>query len=344
MVLTGSQVQSLLKFKSRVITTDVKNRIEELILQGASLDVLVVDLQQLNSCVTTTHVKNYLRRYLKRLLKTELTIKVRNKVLSTPKIVNQDDNFTKIDALAMKCYSTQTRERELFFEKLLELAKPYINSTAARYTKRDQDRQDLIAILSQDLWRLINKWEPNEKYRFHYLMLRQFKNQAFNELSRFAKANTPIRESDVQYNDVDILDMPVKISTNVLDDLESRDLITKLLDRVSDEKTKTLLELALQDLSFTEIKEATNRKSVLAIKRRHESVRPILIDLIYGSCNQFIRDFVSQLDDTDSKKIMTYYCAGKTTQEIKEILKLPVDQVRNCVTKHKKSVYSLLMS
>lgn len=282
------------------------------------------------------------------------TIVVRKKTYQVPTIQGQNDNLTLIDFLALRCYeATSVKEKEMFFEKLLKLAHPYIKYTATRYTatrytKRDQDRQDLESILSQDLWRLINKWEPTEKYNsscFHYLMLRQLRNQAFNELKRFTKANTPIREGDLINNSFDINNIVADTlnTQSSLDILATKDLVGKLLKNVRNDKTAELLKMALDDLPLDEVKKLTGRKSALAIKRRKESVRPIVINLMYGSCRQFIQDLTSQIEDTESQEIMSYYCIGKTVQEIKVLLKLPVKTVRNCVEKYRSVVYNLLM-
>jgi len=282
-------------------------------------------------------------------LKTLQIITVRKKAYNVAKVPGQNDNLTLIDFLALKCYrATSDKEKEMFFEELLKLARPYITYTASRYTKREQDKQDLISILSQDLWRLINKWEPNEKYnssRFHYLMLKQLRNQAYNEVQRFAKANTPIKESDLKDEISDIGDLVSNNSTTQteLNTFTYKNIIKKLLERVENGDTLELLKMMLQDLSINEIKKLTGRKSALAIKRRQESVRPIIIDLLYGSCTLFIRDITARIEDAESKKIIAYYCIGKTVQEIKILLKLPVSTVRTCVDKYKSVVYSMLM-
>ncbi|GAF80302.1 unnamed protein product, partial [marine sediment metagenome] len=341
LLVTAEKIQATLQsgWRTKILTDEMKEKIVEMVAVGSLLSEIVSELSTWNREVKESHVKEYLKRYLAKLSMCELTITVRKKTFNVAKVEEQHDTLTLIDFLALQCYETSVRkEKEMFFEKLLELAHPYITQTATRYTKREQDRQDLISILSQDLWRLLGKWEPDKKYgssHFHYLMLRQLRNQAYNELQRFTKANIPTRECDMAPGTLDFGNISIG-ARSALDDLEVKDLMFKLLANVDDDKTRELLSLALQDLTIDEIKKITNRKSALAIKRRQESVRPIIIDLVYGSCTQFICDLSNQIEDVDSKNIMKHYCAGKTVQEIKQILKLSTQQVRNCVEKYKK--------
>ncbi len=285
-------------------------------------------------------------------------VKVRNKVYKVPNITKQEVALTTIDFLALQFYNTESpKDKEVLFEKLLEVAQPYINSIATSFTKTTQAKDDLMAVLITDLWRLLKSWKPNMKYmlectmkknascRFHYLMLRQLRNKSLNEVKKKQRPQSNKRYVDLNQA-VSIEDLPEafeKLSCNVLRNISQNDFVKKVLENVKDEKTRKILELVVHDASTDEIKSAINGKALRAIKRRQESCRPVIISLLTEAYSTFMKRLTSRINDETERMIICKYCAGKDAHEIKTSLNLTTKVVKKCIEKYKPLIMTLLL-
>lgn len=278
-----------------------------------------------------------------------ITLKVKLHTFDIPKIESQNDSFTLINFLVNQWRGTSNeKEKEIYFTEILKLAIPYIERTANKFTKSDKDKEDLIAILSKDLWKLMQKW-VDKGLPFHYLMLRQFSNKAINELKHFKCKN--ICETDLG---IEIEQLNIKDDNSILDTLEEKDLVQKLLDSIDDDVTKQLIELVCNGTPLDDvvdcngkvivkgIKTKTGKKAVHAMRRRQESCRPKLILILYGSYTAFMNVFMKDITESDERLIMAGYCSGMDTQEMQSKFNFSVNKVREVINKHKPRMMKLL--
>lgn len=282
---------------------------------------------------------------------------VSGKTYQIPKVPGQKDIFTKIDWLAFEFFRTDDKKRKRqFFTALIKLAKPFISGAANYFTQNIQDSKELEAILMKDLWRLINRWKPREKYllqyalkktnescKFHHLMLRQLRNQSINEVQRLQKPQERKRFVDLS-SSVSIDDLAAFLPAPVLDPLNSlaqQDFIDKLTSRV-DEKTAKILKMVLEKAPLDEIKTVVGHKATPAIKRRQEACRPIVINLLTGSFSNFMGRLFEKVTDEGERLIMSKYCSGETVEEISKHIQLHSSEIRKCVNKYKPLVLNML--
>ena len=282
-----------------------------------------------------------------------LLLKVKQQTFEVPKIESQSDSFTFIDFLAIQWYETHdVKKKENYFNELFKYALPFITQTATKFTHSERDRQDLIAVLSQDVWRLLTKWCPDTKYggsKFHYLMLHQLPNKAINEQKHFKKRYTCETDLNTNFNQTDIA-----VRDSALDNVNERDFVNKLLDKVDDVKTKQLLELICDDVPINDvlddngniilpgIKTQVGKKALRAIRRRQEMCRPKVISLIYGSYTKFLNVLMQDIIDPVERNIIKGYCNGMGVQEIKSKYRLSTIIINECIDKYKPVIMKLL--
>lgn len=278
-----------------------------------------------------------------------IPLKVKSHIFDVPKVESQHDSLTLIDFLVNQWHSAVTeREKNMYFEEILKLASPYIERTANKFTRCDKDKEDLIAILSRDLWRLMKKW-TDKGMPFHYLMLHQLPNKAINESKHFKRKN--VCETDLG---IEIEQLDVETDHDILNDLEEKDLVQKLLQKIDDDTTRQLIGLICADTPIDDvlddngkviaegIRTKTGRKALRAIRRRQESCRPKLISILYGSYTEFMNVFMKEIVDPSERLIMKGYCSGMEAQEIQSKLKISIVKVQEVIKKYKPRMMKML--
>ena len=274
------------------------------------------------------------------------TVKVRSKVYEVPTVEGQSINMTVISFFAEKFYESQdAKEKEQFFEVILTHADSIIKMTAFKFEKLQSRTEDLIETLKVDLWRLINSWVPTPETKFHYLMLRQLRNKAINETKyqrtpqeqRLSlKPSSMVSMSSETMTGQHVEDFLFSDTISSLDSVCYSNLLNKLLENISDGKTRRILELQLEeDYSLEEIRQEVGGKALRAIKRRQEACRPILISLVTGSYNNYMHNLLRDVPEDTDKIILQRYCSGKTLCEISEMMGIDSRQVKECVEKYR---------
>ena len=208
-----------------------------------------------------------------------------------------------IDATAQQFYTTKD---EKYFNEFVKCATPIIRQMIYKACAGSSwDVDELFSILLADMWRLFNRWEPEEGKKFHWLMLRQLKNKIINYVyyvrgrphrvcnicntkqedgaSKCIKCSAPLRLPDIivsgtfetSYN---------AYHPNYLENIANRQLVNKLLAQVRDKDPKTykILQLMLKGHSKSEI----SREIKLAQNAMNNRIR---------KCRKIINGLVKEL-------------------------------------------------
>ncbi len=204
-----------------------------------------------------------------------------------------------IDSAAQQFYNTKDKK---YFDEFVRYITPIILQMAHKSCAGSSwDVDDLISILLADMWRLFNRWEPEEGKKFHWLVLRQLKNKIINYVhqvrgrphricnacntkqkevvSECGKCGTPLRFPDIIVSNV----FEVARSgyhPNYLEDIANKQLVSRLLSQVKDTDpiTYSILVLMLDGCSKSEI----SRKINLAQNAMNNRIR---------KCRKIINNF-----------------------------------------------------
>jgi DNA-directed RNA polymerase specialized sigma24 family protein len=184
-----------------------------------------------------------------------------------------NDTMAVIDTVAENFHATgEVRYFNEFVGHATPVIKRFISKACAG---SNWDTDELFSILLTDMWRLINRWEPEEGKQFHWLMLRQIRNKTINyihtQMGRPHKicptcgarqkkgteihccvCNSPLRVSDI------IIAEPFEHShahsPDYLEDIANKQLVQRLLAEVEDDpKTHRILTMLLEGESKTTI-------------------------------------------------------------------------------------------
>jgi DNA-directed RNA polymerase specialized sigma24 family protein len=184
-----------------------------------------------------------------------------------------------IDSAAHQFYTTKDNK---YFDEFVKCATPVIKQMIYKACAGSSwDVDELFSILLADMWRLFNRWEPEEGKKFHWLVLRQLKNKTINYLhmvrgrphrvcnvcntkqkggaSTCIKCGAPLRLPDI------IVSGTFETAYNAyhpdyLEDIANKQLVDKLLVQVrgEDPKTYKILQLMLEGHSKSEISREIN--------------------------------------------------------------------------------------
>lgn len=189
--------------------------------------------------------------------------------------------MAKADELALQFH--QTKDNKIFDKFASNIDGILREHIAKRLAGSNFDPQELYSILLIDLWRLLKVWEPVENKKFHWLMLRQLQNKTITFVTKNSKSKkmkkcpccsyahersqltcdncgttmslyiTPLREADMpavrnpKYSGSKTMsasDIPSS-KASFVDAIEAKDIVDKLMDKITDQKTKKLLTLIL---------------------------------------------------------------------------------------------------
>ncbi|KKK61898.1 hypothetical protein LCGC14_3009720 [marine sediment metagenome] len=205
-----------------------------------------------------------------------------------------------IDTTAYQFYTTKDKK---YFNEFVKHATPIIQRMVHKTCAGSSwDVDELFSILLADMWRLFNRWEPEEGKKFHWLVLRQLKNKIINYVHQVR--GRPHRVCNVcntkQKDGVSeciecgaFLRLPdIMISgtfettytahhPDYLGDIANRQLVTKLLRQVKDKDPKTykILQLMLAGCSKSEISREINLAQN-AMNNRIRKCRKIINNLV----------------------------------------------------------------
>lgn len=186
-----------------------------------------------------------------------------------------------IDSAAGQFFVTNDKK---YFNEFVKCATPIIRQMVYKACAGSTwDVDELFSILLADMWRLFNRWEPEEGKKFHWLMLKQLKNKTINYVNQVRgrphrvcnvcntkqekgaleciKCNVPLRLPDIMVSGVDIYKTAYNAPCpDYLENIANRQLINKLLAQVRDKDPKTykILQLMLKGRSKSEISREIN--------------------------------------------------------------------------------------
>lgn len=184
-----------------------------------------------------------------------------------------------IDDAAYQFYTTKDVK---YFDEFTKHATPVIQRMAHKTCAGSSwDVDELFSILLADMWRLFNRWEPEEGKKFHWLVLRQLKNKIINyvhqvrgrphricnacntkqdeKVSECTKCGTSLRLPAIIVSGTFEF-MHSAHCPDYLEDIANRQLVAKLLAHVKDDDPKThkILQLLLEGRSKSEISREIN--------------------------------------------------------------------------------------
>lgn len=164
-----------------------------------------------------------------------------------------------------------------YFNEFVKHATPVIQQMVYKACAGSSwDTDELFSILLADMWRLFNRWEPEEGKKFHWLVLRQLKNKIINYIhqvrgrphkicnicntkqeegaSNCIECGAPLRLPDIMVSSTFETAYNAH-HPNYLEDIANKQLIAKLLEQVKNKDTKTykILQLMLEGRSKSEI-------------------------------------------------------------------------------------------
>jgi len=179
-----------------------------------------------------------------------------------------------IDSVASQFYITKDKK---YFNEFVKYATPIIRQMIYKACAGSSwDVNDLFSILLADMWRLFNRWEPEENKEFHWLMLRQLKNKIINYVHQVRgrphrvccvcntrqengvleciECGTPLRLPDIIVSGT-FETSYAAYHPDYLENIANTQLVNKLLAQVKDEDPKTykILQLMLEGHSKSEI-------------------------------------------------------------------------------------------
>ncbi len=206
-----------------------------------------------------------------------------------------------IDFTAHQFYITKDKK---YFDKFVKYATPTIQRMVYKSCMGSSwDIDELFSILLADMWRLFNRWEPEEGKKFHWLVLRQLKNKIINYVhqvrgkphricnmcntkqekkgvSECIKCGAFLRLPDI------IVSSTFETLHNAhypdyLEDIANKQLVSKLLMQVKDKDLKTykILQLILEGHSKSEISREINLAQN-AMNNRIKKCRKIINNLV----------------------------------------------------------------
>ena len=179
-----------------------------------------------------------------------------------------------IDSAAHQFYITKDKK---YFDVFVKHATPIIQRMIHKTCAGSLwDVDELFSILLADMWRLFNRWEPEEGKKFHWLVLRQLKNKIINYIhqvrgrphricnmcntkqesgiSECATCGAPLRLPDIIVSGISET-VHIAHCPDYLEDIANKQLVSKLLVQVKDEDPKTyrILQLMLNGCTKSEI-------------------------------------------------------------------------------------------
>ena len=187
------------------------------------------------------------------------------------------DVMESIDSMAYQFHDTGDVK---YFNEFAGHVTPIIKQMAYKACRDSSwDVDDLFAILLADMWRLFNRWEPEEGKKFHWLVLRQLKNKIINHVhqvrgrphricntcgTKQAKRTTDVSMcthcgASLRLSDIIVSgtfeSMYSASCPDYLTIIANKQLVSKLLARVkdTDPKTHQILQLMLEGYSKNEI-------------------------------------------------------------------------------------------
>lgn len=184
-----------------------------------------------------------------------------------------------IDSTAHQFYASKDKK---YFDEFVKHVTPIIQRMVYKACAGSSwDIDELFSILLADMWRLFNRWEPEEGKKFHWLVLRQLKNKIINYIhqvrgrphricntcntkqedgvSECVACGAPLRLPDIIVSGT--FETPYTAHhPDYLEDIANEQLVSKLLERVKDEDPKThrILQLMLEGCSKSEISREIN--------------------------------------------------------------------------------------
>lgn len=207
-----------------------------------------------------------------------------------------------IDCAAGQFYATNDKK---YFNEFVKYVTPIIRQMIYKTCAGSKwDVDELFSILLADMWRLFNRWEPEEGKKFHWLMLKQLKNKIINYVHQVRgrphrvcnvcntkqekgaleciKCNVPLRLPDIMVSGVDIYKTAYNAHRpDYLENIANRQLVNKLLTQIRDKDPKTckILQLMLKGRSKSEISREINLAQN-AINNRIRKCRKIINSLM----------------------------------------------------------------
>lgn len=205
-----------------------------------------------------------------------------------------------IDSAAYQFHITKNKK---YFNEFVKCATPIIQQMVYKTCAGSSwDVDELFSILLVDMWRLFNRWEPEEGKKFHWLMLRQLKNKRINYMYQVRgrphrvcnvcdtkqdgivleciKCNAPLRLPDIivpgTFETVYNAHYP-----DYLENIANKQFVDKLLTQVKDADPKTykILQLMLEGYSKREISEEI-KLAQNAINNRIKKCRKLINSLV----------------------------------------------------------------
>lgn len=205
-----------------------------------------------------------------------------------------------IDATAEQFYATKDKK---YFDEFVKYATPVIQKMIYKSCKGSSwDTKELFSILLADMWRLFNRWEPEEGKKFHWLVLRQLKNKIINHIHQVRgrphrvcntcntkqkngaleciKCGAPLRLPDIIVSDI-FECRGTAHCPDYLENIANKQLVDKLLAQIKnkDPKTYRILQLMLEGRSKSEISHEINLAQN-AMNNRIKKCRKIINNLM----------------------------------------------------------------
>ena len=213
-------------------------------------------------------------------------------------------SLDKIDLLAAEYHQTKNVK---VFERFLKELSPFIHRTINKAcTNSSWDRDELYSIISADMWRLINRQAPVDGKPYHWLCLRQIKNKLINYINTNMREKsfkicpqcasihpyavykctdcgvslvTAIRETHDTLDNAETYDNVHSYNPDYLEDIAQKDLAEKLLQRIDDLTTRTIVQMLMEGASYAEISETVGIAHN-AVRRRIQNCKLIAKQLI----------------------------------------------------------------
>ena len=211
-----------------------------------------------------------------------------------------------IDSAAHQFYETKDRKH---FNVFVKHATPVIQQMVYKACAGSLWSPDeLFSILLADMWRLFNRWKPEEGKQFHWLMLRQLKNKIINYVhqvrgrshsicnicntkqkekntSTCSECGASLRLPDIIISGTGTFETSYNAhQPDYLESIANTQLVDKLLTQVkdTDPKTHKILLLLLEGRSKSEISREI-QLAQNAMNNRIKKCRKIINNLLKES-------------------------------------------------------------
>lgn len=184
--------------------------------------------------------------------------------------MRQPEIMGSIDEAAENFYKTKNKkDADIFMGHVTQVVRKFVNQkcTGSRW-----DPDELYSILLSDMWRLLQRWAPQEGKKFHWLMLKQLRNKTINFIhcvegnphkicptcgarQNTSKVNCEVCNSSLKISDKVLKEATEKTNSfDYLEDFANKELINKLLKSLEDDpRTLKIVQLLLEGYSKGDI-------------------------------------------------------------------------------------------